>query len=137
TAKTSRAAARSSGAAARRSTWASLPSKATRMPASWTPTLSSSSFAPGRQGERAAGPQLGEADGFPTRSISLLRACVRIECLELHDPHRLARKASDDFELSAHRLDITPQGAEIHVGTALQLGDRSLFDVQLDRNCFL
>src|SRR5271157_261120 len=107
------------------------------MPANWTPTSSSSSFAPWPQSARATGPQLGEADGFQTRSISLLRACIRIECLELHDPHRLARKASDDFELSAHRLDITPQGAEIHVGTALQLGDRSLFDVQLARNLFL
>src|SRR5271157_6231462 len=107
------------------------------MPASWTPTLSSSSFAPGRQGERAAGPQLGEADGFQTRSISLLRACVRIECLELHDPHRLVRETSDDFQLASHRLDITSQSAEIRIGMALQLGDRSLFDVQLDRNCLL
>ncbi len=57
--------------------------------------------------------------------------------MELGDAHALVGEVGHDFEGSAHGLDVAAEGAEVHVGAALELRDGRLLDIQLLRDRFL
>ena len=58
--------------------------------------------------------------GDPPARCSPLPAFLEIKCFELCDPHGLVGETGDDFELPAHRFDVIPQGAQIHIGAAFE-----------------
>ena len=60
-----------------------------------------------------------------------LRPFLRVQCLELIDTHGPIWDTSDDFQLSAHRLDVASERAQVHIGAAFKLGYGCLLDVQL------
>src|SRR6266545_4606632 len=59
------------------------------------------------------------------------------DVLELRDPDRAIGKPRDDLEFSAERLDVGPEGADVHVRSALELGDEGLLGAEGFRQGFL
>ena len=53
-----------------------------------------------------------------------------VEISEILDLNRVILEARDDLQLTAHRFDEAAQRADIHVRPLLDLGDRSLLDLE-------
>src|SRR6185295_15963943 len=61
----------------------------------------------------------------------------RLQVLEMPQSHGLITEACDDLKLAAHRLDVRPKRADVHVGLAFNLGYPGLVNVEILGNLLL